>query len=273
MEQQAGRRSAGGKPGRLDGKVALVVGGGAGIGAAAARMFAAEGASVAVADLRADAARSVAQDIVAQGGQAEALEVDVTSDDSVKAAVAAAVARFGKLNVLLDTAGGSLPQDGHVTDVDLSVWDRTAAVDARGAILCCRHAIPQIIAAGGGSVVLMSSAAALRGAGRQHIYAAVKGAIVSLARTLAGTYAKNNVRVNAICSGRINTERVRSTYGIPGRKGNSPDTMGVDERVKTYPFWYGEPEDMANVALFLASDESRMITGASIPADGGHSAY
>lgn len=262
-----------GKAGRLEGKVALIVGGGAGIGAAAARMFAREGARVAVADLLEDKAGEVARAIVEAGGTAQAWKVDVTSDDSVKAVVDAAVARFGRLDVLLDTAGGSLPQDGHVTDVDLSVWDRTAAVDARGAILCCRHAIPHLIAGGGGSVVLMSSAAALRGAGRQHIYAAVKGAIVSLARTLAGTYAKHGIRVNAICSGRINTERVRSTYGIPGVKGHSPDTMGVDERVKIYPFWYGEPEDMANVALFLASDESRMITGASIPADGGHSAY
>ena len=97
--------------------------------------------------------------------------------------------------------------------------------------------------------------------------------MVSLTRTMAGTYAKHNVRVNAICSGRVNTERIRRTYGIPGKPGRSEDALGVDEQVKTYPFWFGEPEDIANIALFLASDESRMITGAAIPADGGRSAY
>jgi NAD(P)-dependent dehydrogenase (short-subunit alcohol dehydrogenase family) len=119
----------------------------------------------------------------------------------------------------------------------------------------------------------MSSGAALRGSGKAHIYAAAKGAIVSLTKTLAGTYAKDNVRANAICAGRINTERVRQTYGIPGKPGSSHDAMRVDELIKEYPFWFGEPDDIAHIATFLASDESRMITGAAIPADGGRSSY
>ena len=279
--------------GRLQGKVALVVGGGTGIGEAAARRFAREGARVMIGDVRPEAAAAVAQAInvaaassadlgsgqggvaigAAHGGDAAAVAMDATSDASVAAAVAATVERFGALHVLFDCAGGSLPDDSPVTDVDLSIWAKTMTLDGFGTLLCCRHAIPAIIAAGGGSVVLMSSGAALRGSGRAHVYAAAKGAVVSLTRAMAGAYARGNVRVNAICSGRINTERVRRTYGIPGQPGASADAMRVDEQVKTYPFWFGEPDDIAHIALFLASDESRMITGAAIPADGGRSAY
>lgn len=257
-------------PGRLHGKVALIVGGGTGIGEATARMFAREGARVMIGDVRPEAAAAVARAI---GGEAASLAMDVTSDPSVAAAVAATVERFGALHVLFDCAGGSLPEDSPVTDVDLSIWAKTMTLDGFGTLLCCRHAIPAIIAAGGGSVVLMSSGAALRGSGKAHVYAAAKGAVVSLTRSMAGAYARDNVRVNTICSGRVNTERVRRTYGIPGQPGASADAMRVDEQVKTYPFWFGEPGDIAHVALFLASDESRMITGAAIPADGGRSAY
>ena len=258
---------------RLNARVALIVGGGAGIGEATAKMFAREGARVSIGDINYLAAKSVADSIVASGGEAIAIEVDVRSDTSVKQLVSHAIERFGALHILFNSAGGSLPQDAPVTDVDLSVWDRTISLDLLGTILCCRHAIPQIIANGGGAVVNMSSGAALRGSGKAHIYASAKGAIVSLTQALAGTYAKDNVRANAICSGRINTERIRQSYGIPGHPGKSIDAMRVDELIKEYPFWFGEPEDIANIALFLASDESRMITGASIPADGGRSAY
>jgi NAD(P)-dependent dehydrogenase (short-subunit alcohol dehydrogenase family) len=259
--------------GRLGGKVALITGGASGIGGAAARMFAREGAAVAIADIDIVSAREIAEDIIASGGQAAAFEADLTSEQSASAATDAAARHFGKINVLYNCAGGSLPADAPVTEVDLGVWDRTMTLDVRGTVVACRFAIPYIVAAGGGAVVNMSSGAALRGSGKAHIYAAAKGAIVSLTRTLAGTYAKNNVRANAICAGRINTERIRQTYGIPGKPGNSQDAMQVDELIKTYPYWFGEPEDVAHIALFLACDESRMITGAAIPADGGRSAY
>jgi NAD(P)-dependent dehydrogenase (short-subunit alcohol dehydrogenase family) len=259
--------------GRLQGKVAFITGGGGGIGEATARMFAREGAAVALADIRAESVRRIAADIVAAGGQAAAYEADVTSEDSISATVESAARQFGAIHVLFNCAGGSLPADAPVTEVDLGVWDKTMTLDLRGTILACRFAVPHIIAAGGGAVVNMSSGAALRGAGKAHIYAAAKGAIISLTRSLAGTYARNNVRANAICSGRINTERIRQTYGIPGKPGGSVDAMQVDELIKAYPFWFGEPDDIAHIALFLASDESRMITGAAIPADGGRSAY
>jgi len=117
-----------------------------------------------------------------------------------------------------------------------------------------------------------SAGAALRGASPAHIYTAAKGGILSLTRALAGTYAKDNVRVNAICAGRILTERILSRYGTPDAPKAAEDQQ-ADARVKKYPFWVGSPEDVANIALFLASDQSRMITGAAIPADGGRSAY
>jgi NAD(P)-dependent dehydrogenase (short-subunit alcohol dehydrogenase family) len=119
----------------------------------------------------------------------------------------------------------------------------------------------------------MSSGAALRGASPSHMYTAAKGAIVSLTRALAGAYAGQNVRANAICAGRILTERITSRYGTSGQAGPVKDRQDAAGRVKEYPFWVGTPEDVANVALFLASDESRLITGAAIPADGGRSAY
>jgi NAD(P)-dependent dehydrogenase (short-subunit alcohol dehydrogenase family) len=261
------------RPGRLAGKVALIIGAGTGIGESAARIFASEGARVALADIQFDAVKSVAASICPDGVVAQAFAVDVTSDESVRALVDDAVAAFGELHCLFNTAGGSLPQDSLVTDVPLDVWEKTMNLDVRGTLLGCRYAIPKIIASGGGSVVNMSSGAALRGSGKAHIYAGAKGAIVSLTRNLAGAYAQQGVRANAICSGRVNTQRIRDTYGIPGQPGNSDDAMKVDDTIKTYPYWFGEPEDIANIALFLASDESRMITGASIPADGGRSAY
>jgi NAD(P)-dependent dehydrogenase (short-subunit alcohol dehydrogenase family) len=258
---------------RLAGRVALITGGGSGIGRAAAQLFAQHGAKVSIADIDVERGAASAQAIRAAGGAALFVETDVTQDDSVRAAVEACFGAFGKLDLLFNCAGGSLPQDDDVTRVDLSVWTRTIELDLKGTVLACRHALPRIVAAGGGTVINMSSGAGLRGSSSAHVYTAAKGGIVSLTRALAGAYAKHNVRVNAICSGRINTERVRSTYGIPGQRGAAADPMNVDEQVKTYPFWFGEPEDIANIALFLAGDESRMITGAAIPADGGRSAY
>ena len=259
--------------GRLGGKVAFITGAASGIGRASAGLFAAEGARVAVADVDRARGEGVVRSIAEAGGEALFVKTDVTSEDSVKAAIAATVERFGKLDVLYNCAGGSVPADSHVTDVDLQVWQHTMSLDLLGPILCCRHGIPEIIKSGGGAVVNMSSGAALRGGSPSHIYTAAKGAILSLTRALAGAYAKNNVRVNAICAGRILTDRITNNYGTPGRPGPIADRQDAAGRSKEYPFWVGQPADIANIALFLASDESRMITGATIPAEGGRSAY
>lgn len=259
---------------RLEGRVAFITGGGAGIGTAAALAFSREGARVVVADINEATGSAAADAVRAQGGESLFVRVDVTDEASVRAAADAGAAKFGRIDTLFCSAGGSLPDDHPLTDVDLeAIWNRTMVLDLKGTMIACRHVIPHIVAAGGGAVVCMSSGAALRGSNPAHVYTAAKGAIVSLTRTLAGTYARHNIRANCICSGRINTERVRRTYGMPGRPGTAPDRQNVDEQIKTYPFWVGEPEDVAAIALFLVSEESRMITGAAIPADGGRSAY
>jgi len=255
---------------RLAGRVALITGGGDGIGRASALAFSREGAKVVIADINAALGREIAKAI---GENAFFVETDVTREESVRAAVEAAVARFGKLDTLFSCAGGSLPGDKPVTELDLSVFEHTIGLDLKGTMLACKHAVPRIVAAGGGAVINMSSGAALRGASPAQVYTAAKGAIVSLTRSMAGTYAKDNVRVNCICAGRIDTPRVRRTYGLPGRPGGVADPQDASGQVKAYPFWVGKPEDIANIALFLASDESRMITGAAIAADGGRSAY
>ncbi|MBN9408826.1 MAG: SDR family oxidoreductase [Burkholderiales bacterium] len=260
--------------GRLQGRVALVVGAGTGIGRATATLFAQEGARVALADIRLDAVRSLARALGDAGCQAEAFAVDVTDEDSVRQLVAGARQRFGELHTLFNSVGGSAPDDGLATELDLAVWERTLTLDLRGTLLTARHAIPAIIDSGGGTVVNMSSGAALLGTGRAHAYASAKGAVNSLTRALAGAYARSGVRVNAICAGRINTERVRQAYGMPGgQPGQGSDHFRAEEIARTYPYWVGEPEDIARIALFLAGDESRMITGSCLEANGGRTAY
>jgi NAD(P)-dependent dehydrogenase (short-subunit alcohol dehydrogenase family) len=261
------------KTGRLAGKVAFISGAGSGIARAAAKSFAAEGAKILIAEIAPELGRATEKMIRDAGGDAVFAHTDVTREETVQAAVALAIERFGKLDVLFNVAGGSVPEDSLITDVDLGVWNRTMSVDVLGTMLCCRHVIPEMIKAGGGAVVNMSSGAALRGASPSHIYTAAKGAILSLTRALAGAYVHQNVRANAICAGRIQTERIARRYGTPDTPGAVVDLQDAAGRVKDYPLWVGQPEDIAAIALFLASDESRMITGATIPADGGRSAY
>ncbi len=257
----------------MEGRVAFVAGGGDGIGRAGVIAFAREGAKVVIADINDALGREAEAAARAQGGEALFIRTDVTSEDSVRASVAETVTRYGKLDTLFNCAGGSIPADTVVHELDVSVFEHTINLDLKGTLLCCKHALPKIIAAGGGAVINMSSGAALRGASPAQVYTAAKGAIVSLTRSMAGAYAKHNVRVNCICAGRIDTPRVRRTYGLPNRPGGVPDPQDATGQAKIYPFWIGKPEDIANIAVFLASAESRMITGAAIPADGGRSAY
>jgi NAD(P)-dependent dehydrogenase (short-subunit alcohol dehydrogenase family) len=255
---------------RLAGRVALISGAGWGIGRAAALLFVREGAKIIVADIDEAAGAALQREL---GDAALFVPTDVTDAANVAGAVAAAERHFGKLDTLLNCAGGSISADAPLGTVDVAaVWDKTMQLDLRGTIHCCHHALPAIVRAGGGAVVNMSSGAALRGASPAHIYSAAKGGILALTRALAGTYAKDNVRVNAICAGRILTERILARYGTPDAPKPAEDQQ-ADERVKAYPFWVGVPQDIASIALFLACDESRMITGAAIPADGGRSAY
>jgi NAD(P)-dependent dehydrogenase (short-subunit alcohol dehydrogenase family) len=261
--------------GRLQGRCAFITGAGAGIARVASLLFAREGAKVAVIEINEEKGGATAQAVRDAGGDAIFVHTDITREDSVKEAVQRAVKEFGKLDLLYNCAGGSIVDDGLVTEVDIDkVWQHTMSLDVYGTIMCARHVVPEIIKAGGGAVINMSSGAALRGGSPLHVYTSAKGAILSLTRAMAGAYVQQNIRVNAICAGRIQTERNVLKYGVGGKGGGSiVDRQDAKGRVNDYPFWLGEPIDIANIALFLASDESRMITGAVIPADGGRSAY
>lgn len=251
---------------RLAGKVAVITGAGSGIGRAAAKMFVAEGAQVVVAEIDEALGEASAR---AAGTGARFVRTDVTDEASVKQMVRQAKDAFGHIDVLLNCAGGSLREDKPVTEVDLSVWDHTISLDLKGPFLCCRHVIPVMVEQRKGSVVNFSSVVALRGNHIAHVYVMAKGGLISLTRSLAGAYSPKGIRVNAICPGVVLTERVRARF----TDGNQIRFGGIDNIAERYPFGVGQPEDIANVALFLASDESRMVNGAAIPAEGGISAY
>jgi NAD(P)-dependent dehydrogenase (short-subunit alcohol dehydrogenase family) len=246
--------------GRLEGKVALITGAGTGIGRATARAMAAEGASVAIAEINAAAGEAVAQEIVDAGGRCVAFPTDVTDEASVKSAVDRTVQQFGGLHILHNNAGGSSPRDGSVLDVDLDEFWRVIRLDLYGTFLGCRHGIPAIIAAGGGSVINMTSSTALKGSPGIHCYVAAKGGVLALTRTLAVEFGPKKVRVNAIAPHTTLTDRVRPR--IPA------EVMAAPE--KTHLLGMMEPEDVAAMAVFLASDESRRVTGHVHPVDSGY---
>ena len=259
---------------RLENKVAVITGAGAGIARAAAKLFAAEGAKVVIAEINEEAGTSCAESINKHGGEAFYIKTDVTNEDSVKQLMDATVDRFESINVLFNCAGGSVADDRPVLDVDMELWQHTQDLDLKGPFLCCKYAIPHMINAGGGSVVNVSSGGALRGVFPAHIYAAAKGGLLSFTRCLAGEYSVKGIRSNVICPGLTLTERVLKRYG---ENTDAPKTeqqkAASHDMLSRYPFAVGRPEDIANVALFLASDESRMINGAVIPAEGGMHAY
>ena len=252
--------------GRLQDKVAFITGAGSGIARSAAHMFAEEGAKVVIAEIKDDLGRECERRIREAGGDGTFVETDVTKEDSVRNAIQATVEQFGKLDVLYNSAGGSIVEDGPVADVEMWVWDHTQSLDLLGTFLCCRHGVPEIVKAGGGSVINTSSMVAVAGGSfPRHIYVAAKGALISLTQALAGEYAKNRVRANVICPGGILTDRALRHF----RNTNVMESIeGLREQ---YPYAFGAPEDIASVALFLASDESRILTGAVLHADGGPS--
>src|SRR4029450_8840571 len=179
---------------RLVAKVAVITGAGSGIGRAFAKMFVAEGAKVVVAEIDETLGEARARE---GGTGARFMRTDVTDEESVKQMVRQAREAFGRIDVLLNCAGGSLREDSPVTEVDVSVWDRTINLDLKGPFLCCRHAIPVMVEQGNGSVVNFSSVVALRGNHVAHVYVMAKGGLISFTQALAGAYSTKGIRVNA----------------------------------------------------------------------------
>lgn len=246
--------------GRLTNKRVLITGSASGIGRAAARLFAAEGAQLTLCDRDHLQNTNLAREIDGTGGQVQAIPTDVGEPDDMQNAVNAAVATYGGLDVLYNNAGGATAKDGAVTEIELDEFWRTIRVDLFGTVLGCRFAIPHLVQAGGGSIINTTSIRAMIGTEGADAYTSAKGGVVTLTRALALQWAQAGIRVNAIAPGVILTDRVR--------------TMLRDDdpvRVKT-PLGPSEPEDVAPLALYLASDESRQMTGMILPLDGGASA-
>jgi NAD(P)-dependent dehydrogenase (short-subunit alcohol dehydrogenase family) len=242
---------------RLEGKVAFVTGAGGGIGSAICRRFLEEGARVAATDIEPEAAQAA----VAGGisGQAISLRVDAGDSGKVREAIARAVAEFGLLNVLCNVAGGSSSQDGVVTEAPEEEFWRVIRLDLFGPFVSCKHGIPELIKAGGGSVINMTSMTALMGTTGRDCYTAAKGGVAAITRSIAATYAKQGIRVNAIAPGMTLTPRVMARTRQPE----------VQELAARHLLGLAEPLDVANLAVYLASDESRVVTGQVMSVDSG----
>ncbi|GAA4330840.1 SDR family NAD(P)-dependent oxidoreductase [Pigmentiphaga soli] len=259
--------------GRMAGKVAFLTGGGAGIARATALAFAREGAKVALAELNREAGSSAEKEIREAGGEAVFVHADVTRDADVARAVSQTVEAFGRLDVLFNCAGGSSLNDAPVHEMDLEVWHRTIALNLLHPFLCCRHGIPHLIAAGGGSIINVGSHMGLVGTIRP-AYAAAKGGLMSFTQTLAAQYADHGIRANVLAVGTVSSERNVARYANPEWQRANPAAAATRElSKKLYPFAFGTPADVAAIAVFLGSDESRMITGTTVAADGGRSSY
>lgn len=248
--------------GRLDGKAAIVTGAAGGIGRAIARALAREGAKLVISDIHGEGAEHVAEEIRKAGGAAVANRADISREDDTRAMVAACLEAYGRLDVLVNAAAAInlLDRDNEVASLEVDLWDATFAVNARGTMLACKHAIPHMVDQGGGAIVNISSGAAETGLLSIPAYAASKAAILSLTRSVATQYGKQGVRCNAITPGQILHEK--SLGLIP------PELVRIDSESILTPR-SGTGEDVANAVVFLASEEARFITGHTLPVDGG----
>ncbi len=246
--------------GRLDGKVAVITGAGGGMGREAAQVFTREGATVCVADVDLAAAEETA---ALCDGDAFAQHADVADEAAVRAMYKATNERFGGIDVLYNNAGISPADDAGIFETTADAWQRVQDVNTKGVFLCCKHGIPYLLERGGGSVINVASFAALIGAATSQIsYTASKGAVLSMSRELAVQFAREGIRVNALCPGTVDTPLLRRIWG--------DDPAAAQRRLVHIPVGrLAQPREIVNAALFLASDESSYVNGATFVVDGG----
>ena len=249
---------------RLEGKVAVISGAATGIGAATARRFVKEGAHVAIIDMNANDGQALADDLNKDGDVARFFERDVADLDGVRDAVDQAAAAFGGLDIVFaNAAAGTIFVGGTVETIEPERWDLAFGVNTRGVYGLTRAALPYLRARGGGSVILTSSSSAFIGTSARptHAYAATKGALISLARSMAVSYGPSGIRVNAIAPGLVRTRLTEDIVSDPKR---------LQQAIKGIPLRrYALPDELASCALFLASDDSSFVTGTVLVADGG----
>jgi len=246
--------------GRLSGKVALITGASSGLGRVGAELFAREGAQIVIADVN-DGDEAV-EAIAAAGGEATFVRCDVTDEQSIESAVQHAVDTFGGLHVLYNNAGVMLGDDDGPTNTPVETFNLTMDINVKGVLLACKYAIPAMLASGGGSIVNVASFVAHMGAATPQIaYTASKGAVLAMTREIATIYARQGVRANALCPGPVMTPLLAKFLS---------DDEKRNRRLVHIPMGrFGEPIEIANGALFLASDESSWMTGQSLIIDGG----
>ena len=248
---------------RLEGKVAIISGGARGMGAAEAKLFAREGAKVIICDVLEDEGRQTEAEINEVGGDAVFVKLDVTSQDEWENAVNTAIERFGKLDILVNNAG--IIVQSTIEDMTVELWDKVMDVNAKGVFLGTKTAIPHMKEAGGGSIVNISSISGIVGQDNVNAgYNASKGAVRIFTKAAAVQYAKENIRVNSIHPGPIATPMTAAGRAAPERVALTAERTPLGR--------YGEPEEVANAVLFLASDEASYVTGSEIVVDGGYTA-
>ena len=248
--------------GRLNGKVAIITGAASGIGRATAIKFAGEGAAVVIADLNADGGEASVRDCKENGGRAIFQKTNVSAEAEIKALVARAVKEFGRLDIIYNNAGigGAI---GPLEQISVEDWDRSQAVLLRGVFLGIKHSVPEMRKVGGGSIISTASVAGIRGFAGLHAYCAAKAGVVNLTRSAALEFAKDKIRVNCICPGGINTPILHRNQ--PGVKEAMETLMASGQPIPRA----GHPEDIAGMALYLASDDAEFVTGQAMIVDGG----
>jgi len=248
---------------QLAGKVALITGGASGIGRATARLFAREGAAIALADIQADAGQRVADEIVQSGGRAFFEAVDVTRTADCRRLVERAIGEFGRIDILFNNAG--IIRRTTVLDLSEEDWDRVMAVNVKSIYLLSREVIPHMQKAGGGAIVNTASGWGLTGGARAAVYCASKGAVVLLTKAMAIDHGAQRIRVNCICPGDTDTQMLREEAQQLGEESG----RFLAESAKRPLGRVGTPEEIAQAALYLSSDASSFVTGTALVVDGG----